>query len=306
MIAGNVRADGKAYTLYTDAPVAPLPEWIAEKIKPRADRPRRESTGEPVPLDWFKRALAATPYTGGPAGLDDRHSYQGWLEFAMAAHEAASGDEGEYMWAFIEWSLADPSPDWKNPTSAEYIERKWQSFTADPMANAAAVTRASWLKVLDSSGNGALVGELSVSDFAGDPTPYTAEEMDAYREACRVLDEKNAPARKAAKAKISADRRIKRCKDFLAYLPEMPNKFIYIPGGSDVMWSAMGVSMVCSGPAIIDPDKANMTDDELALEEFPDKFLRDEAGEIKYESGASAVLSNPRHRRSQHDRCVRA
>jgi hypothetical protein len=233
MIAGNVRADGKAYTLYTDAPVAPLPEWIAEKIKPRADRPRRESTGEPVPFDWLKRALAATPYTGGPAGLDDRHSYQGWLEFAMAAHEAASGDEGEYMWAFIEWSLADPSPDWKNPTSAEYVERKWQSFTADPPANAAAITRASWLKVLNSIGQGELTSELeptAADDFAGDP--ITQDEIDEL-----------------SRLAITRDRVTYR--DFLFSLPD--DDFIFIPSGASKLWSGKSVNLVCDGPALKSP-----------------------------------------------------
>ncbi len=126
--------------------------------------------------------------------------------------------------------------------------------------------------------------------------PYTAEEMDAYREACRALDEKNAPARETAKAKMFAEKGSKRCKDFLAYLPELPNAFIYIPQGGDAMWNAMGVSMTCRGPALIDPRKADMSEDELSLEEFPDRFLRNKAGEIIYQSGADAVLSEPTQR----------
>jgi Bifunctional DNA primase/polymerase, N-terminal/Primase C terminal 2 (PriCT-2) len=153
MIAGTVRAkDGKPYTLYRDNPTVAAPAWLVEKIKTRANRPRLASNADAVSLDWFKRALAATPYTGGPAGLDNRHDYQLWLEFAMSCHEAAGGDETDYMWAFIEWSLADPSPDWKSPTSAEYVERKWQSFETDPpdglsarvMAQGSHLLRSGW------------------------------------------------------------------------------------------------------------------------------------------------------------------
>lgn len=169
VIAGCTRDDGKSYTLLRDIPAAPLPSWIADKIKPRADQPRAESSGEPVPLDLFKKMLAATPYTDGPAGMNDRHNYEGWLAFAMACHEAAGGDEGDYLYAFVDWCLDDPNAEasW----SAESIERHWQSFTADPPQGQAAVTRASWFKVLHHFGRDDLIGEAgpgAAEDFAAD------------------------------------------------------------------------------------------------------------------------------------------
>jgi hypothetical protein len=131
VIPGCVRADGRVYAAaLTSVKPVPLPNWVAEKIKPRANRPRREPSGEPVTLELFIKMLGATPHTGGPPGLDDRHNYEGWLAFAMAAHEADGGDEADYLSAFIDWSLDDPNA--KEGWTAENIERHWQSFTADP------------------------------------------------------------------------------------------------------------------------------------------------------------------------------
>jgi hypothetical protein len=70
---------------------------------------RADGADDAVPLDVFKRMLAATPYVGGPAGLDDRNGDEGWLQFAMAAHEAARGDCADYLYAFIEWCQNDPN-----------------------------------------------------------------------------------------------------------------------------------------------------------------------------------------------------
>lgn len=169
VIAGCKRDDGGEYKMHRDIAVQPLPEWVAEKIKPRADRPRAEAVGDPVPLDDFKKMLAATPYTGGPSGLDDRRTYQGWLSFAMTCHEAAGGDEADYMYAFIDWCLADPEG--KATWTAESIERHWQSFTADPPQGQAAVTRASWFRILDATEHGELVPSNAADDFAGDAAP---------------------------------------------------------------------------------------------------------------------------------------
>jgi hypothetical protein len=148
LIPGIKFDDGRAYVLSRDLPMAPLPEFIAEKIKPRSTERSNNPPVDPIPLDVFKKMLKATPYTGGPDGLDDRHSYSGWLTFLMECHEAAGGDEGDYLDAVIQWSLDDPNQDWTSPTSPEYIERKWQSFTADPPPQMAARTRGSWLKLL--------------------------------------------------------------------------------------------------------------------------------------------------------------
>lgn len=135
------------YREYSGAPktVADAPHWLIDKLAPRKTDTPREASAEAVSLDLFQRMMKATPYTGGPAGLDDRHSYSGWLNFLFACHEAAGGDEAEYLWAFIEWSLNDPHQDWKHETSAELIEAKWRGAN-DNRPDAA--TRGSWFKLL--------------------------------------------------------------------------------------------------------------------------------------------------------------
>ena len=169
LFGGNVRHDGKPYVVIDSPATAPLPYWINEKITPRADRPRRESSRQPIPLDLFKRMLAVTPYTEGPGELDNRRSYEGWLGFAMACHEAAGGDESEYLGTFIEWCLNDPMAAEKGWTT-EQIERHWQSFTADPPEGQRAVSRASSFKVLSHFGHGDLVGlAADMEAFQADP-----------------------------------------------------------------------------------------------------------------------------------------
>ncbi len=168
VIPGCERADGNMYTVARgfDIGAAPLPDFLAEKIKPHADRPRREPSGEPIPLDLFNRMLAATPHQGGPAGLGDRREYNGWIAFAMACHEAAAGDESEYLSAFIEWCLKDPMVANKGWT-AEQITQHWQSFTAEPPTNMSAITRASWLKLLSQLGRGEFAYELQLAADLG-------------------------------------------------------------------------------------------------------------------------------------------
>lgn len=169
LFGGNVRYDGKAYIAVSNSQSVPLPAWIAEKIRPRADRQRREPSGELVPVDLFVRMLRATPYVGGPNGLDDRHNYQGWSNFSMAVHEAAGGDEGEYLDAYIDWCLLDPAA--HEGWTAEQIVQHWQSYTADTSEGQAAITRASWFKVLSYFGKGDLISELALActDFVDDP-----------------------------------------------------------------------------------------------------------------------------------------
>jgi hypothetical protein len=158
MIPGQMRSDGKRYKLTKDVPAMTAPAALQARVKPAQPERTRTFTADAVPLDLFKKMLAATPYTGGPAGMDDRHSYGGCLNFLMAAHEAAGGDEADYLEAVIDWCFADPNQDWTQPTSREWVERKWASFN-DSAANA--VTRASWFKVLDATGGGDLVGEAT-------------------------------------------------------------------------------------------------------------------------------------------------
>jgi len=123
-------------------------EYIAaekeRKRKARADRPRSNSVGDAIPLDLFQKMLDATPYMGGPSGLDDRHEYGGWLAFAMDCHEASGGDEADYLEAFIQWCHNDPHG--KETWTRERIEGHWQSFSTDPAATPR--TRASWFKLL--------------------------------------------------------------------------------------------------------------------------------------------------------------
>ena len=142
-----------------------LPQWIMDIWADVPDRPRAP-TADPIALELFKRMLDKTPYEG-------RYHYSEWLEFAMSCHEAAGGDEAEYMHAFIDWSLADPSPDWEHETSFEVVERKWCSFTADPAPGAKAITRGSWIKALKDLGhvdlgNEAVTISSAEEDFAGE------------------------------------------------------------------------------------------------------------------------------------------
>jgi len=69
-VAKVVTYSDVAYTL-RDFPALPL------QLKQRSDM-----ADDAVPLDVFKRMLAATPYAGGPEGLDDRNGDEGWLTFA--------------------------------------------------------------------------------------------------------------------------------------------------------------------------------------------------------------------------------
>ncbi len=167
LIAGTTFDDGRAYKLLRDEAPAPLPAWIADKIKPRSAE-RRNYVRDAIPLNVFQKMLDATPYTGGPPGLDNRHEYQGWLTFAMDCHEAAGGDEADYLDAFIQWCLNDPNA--KASWTYESIERHWQSFTADPPAGAAGRTRASWFKLLAEIGHPEFIGEANPAsrDFADD------------------------------------------------------------------------------------------------------------------------------------------
>jgi Bifunctional DNA primase/polymerase, N-terminal len=292
VIAGCERGDGRAYALYRDRPVVDAPAWLVERITPRADRAPREGSADAVSLDWFKRALQATPYTGGPAGLDDRRSYQGWLEFAMACHEAAGGDEGEYMWTFVEWSLDDPEA--KASWSAESIERHWQSFTANPPPGDAAMTRASWLKVLSEIGQGELADELlptAADDFATDP-PDLAD-MEAVEALRKFHNERDAAREPELKSMRYSH------KDFLAYMPE-PNKFIFIPSGADEMWPGGNVNLVCKPVPMIDPKLKKEWGDHQNAKDLGGLehgiFATDEDGEIIHVPASEAVLFNRKQR----------
>ncbi len=72
-----------------------FPQWIMDMWAEDTERPRAP-TADPMALDLFKRMLAKTTYEG-------RKSYPKWVQFAMAATKPAGGDEGEYIYAFIDW-----------------------------------------------------------------------------------------------------------------------------------------------------------------------------------------------------------
>jgi hypothetical protein len=163
---------GRYLADWPESAAVEAPDFVLEAIKPRRERPRREPAGEPVPLELFKLMLKATPYTGGPPGLDDRHEQEGWLKFAFACHEAAGGDVADYLSAFIEWCHDDPEAE--EAWTAESIERRWESFTADPPEGAAAITRGSWFQLLKGLGRGDLIGEAMAGD--GSEFNETADE----------------------------------------------------------------------------------------------------------------------------------
>jgi hypothetical protein len=133
-------------------------------------RKTRIASDDAVVLDLFKRMLAATKYVGGPAGLDDRHEHDGWLNFAMQCHEAAAGDCADYLEAFTVWCQADPHA--KETWTADSIRSRWESFDCDADGGA---TRGSWFMLLDHLGHSALTDEAKGADdlqaFKDDPPP---------------------------------------------------------------------------------------------------------------------------------------
>jgi hypothetical protein len=163
-------------------------------------KPRVDSVEEAVPLEVFKRMLAATPHTGGPAGLDDRNDYKGWLQFAMAANEAARGDSADYLSAFTEWCQNDPNG--KESWSAESIQACWESLDCD---EAGGITRASWFRLLlyleqDELVSDATQDTTAAEEFAGDdpgpiPPPKSAAEAKG-----RAKAERDAAERERARA----------------------------------------------------------------------------------------------------------
>lgn len=173
------------YAVKADIPAMKAPPMLQARVNPPRPPRNREPSGDAIPLDTFRKMLAATPHTGGPAGLDDRHTYQGWLNFMFAAHDAAGGDEGDYLEAFINWSLADPSPDWNKPTSRELIEDKWQTITDAELVPGVAITRGSWIEYLKATGNGTLAAQAAAArttaedDFADVDGPPLSPEDDA-------------------------------------------------------------------------------------------------------------------------------
>jgi len=161
-VATVVAFNRGGYTL-EDFPV------IAVKAAPQ----RADSNDWAIPTELLVRMLAATDYTGGPAGLDDRRSYAEWLKFAMAVHQACNGD-ADGLAAFTEWCLADPERD----DDPEKIRAHWDSFEA-----VGGITRGSWIMLLNSDPkNAELVSEIMTAQDA-------AAEAKRIADFAKVLDE---------------------------------------------------------------------------------------------------------------------
>jgi Family of unknown function (DUF5906)/Primase C terminal 2 (PriCT-2) len=128
--------------------------------------PRRATDVEPLSSELIEQMLKATPYMGGPEGLDDRRSDDGWLTFMMAVHEACNGDP-EGLSFFTEWSNGDD--EYTGDGSASKIEARWNSLNA---AAPGGVTRGSWIKLLGGlPGNEELLAKIdgdAKDDFPDD------------------------------------------------------------------------------------------------------------------------------------------
>jgi hypothetical protein len=151
------------YVVKNDIPAMKAPPTLQLRVKPPRPERNREPSGDAIPLDTFRKMLSATTYSGGPDGMNDRHTYMGWLSFMFAAHDAAGGNEGDYLEAFIDWSLNDPNQDWNTPTSRDLIEYKWQSITDADLVAANAITRGSWIEYLKATGNAELAAQAAAA-----------------------------------------------------------------------------------------------------------------------------------------------
>ena len=146
----------RQYEIIIDKPIADAPAWfgpIMDKKHNRPRKPRSAYTDVPIPLDKFKAMLDATPYKGGPAGMDDRSKQGGWFEFMCAVHEAACGDNADYLHAFLGWCHGDKSGNWPDET----IIPRWESLSEDD-ENKIVITRASWFKLLKHLGRKEFMG----------------------------------------------------------------------------------------------------------------------------------------------------
>jgi hypothetical protein len=143
----------RTYTL------ADFPSIVVER------KVRTDGSDEAIPLDIFKAALAATPYKGGPEGLDDRNEQSGWFAFMEAVHEAAGGEcGGEYFEAFYDWCQADPEFD--DAWTRESVQGRWDSLDSEA---AGGITRGSWIKLIRSfTGNDELASKMAGDAEASD------------------------------------------------------------------------------------------------------------------------------------------
>jgi hypothetical protein len=143
-------------------------------------KPRSEAGGEPLSIELIERMLKATAYVGGPQGLDDRRVEQGWRDFMMAVHEASGGDP-EAASLFIAWSQDDP--EYNGDNSAETIQARWDSLTAEA---ADGITRGSWITLLKFfPDNAELISDImsptAEADFDGDAPEEMAPKISAEK-----------------------------------------------------------------------------------------------------------------------------
>lgn len=187
-------------------------------IVPR--KPRAGSDAEPIPTELLERMLAATPYTGGPEGLDDRRDYAGWLQFAMIVHEACNGD-ADGLDAFIKWSQDDP--EYTGNNSADSIQAHWDSFDSDA---AGGVTRATWTTLLGFFGNDELVSDATpapsaADEFAGDREDYVTPEPETASTPAIDLDKVKRKIKKLLKNTTASGRTPAEAATFLAKAREL-------------------------------------------------------------------------------------
>jgi hypothetical protein len=142
-------------------------------------------SGETIPLDIFKAALAATPYKGGPEGLDDRNEQSGWFAFMEAVHEAAGGEcGGEYFEAFYDWCQADPEFD--DAWTRESVQGRWNSLDSDA---AGGITRGSWIKLIRSfTGNDDLASKMAGDADASDEFDPVEPESKSSKARTRAIN----------------------------------------------------------------------------------------------------------------------
>jgi hypothetical protein len=188
LIQGSVVGGGRYERIEPRVGIAQAPDWLADLLeKPKAAR--REYTGTPVPFPVFKEMLDATPYTEGPPELNDRHGYNGCVDFLMMCHDAACGDTGDYLEAVTQWCLADDATGWRTgETSREWVAEKWASFNEDD-PDKPLKTRASWFMLLQSFYGDKYTIEESQAQAADELNEATTDDERTRKEASSPLDE---------------------------------------------------------------------------------------------------------------------
>jgi Bifunctional DNA primase/polymerase, N-terminal/Primase C terminal 2 (PriCT-2)/AAA domain len=121
LVPPSLHPDGPPYAFALthgpdDTAIAPLPEWITEKLTPQ-EQPQTpaSSNGQPVDLARVKAAL-----TYIPASLP----HDPWVAVGMALHSVDAGEAGYALW--VQWSQTCPQK-----FDLAVCQRKWASFTTE-------------------------------------------------------------------------------------------------------------------------------------------------------------------------------